>query len=399
MDALTGQLRAAVRTTNESTPAALQEFAVRDARRPWRARFFSSFATLRANLTLQSSAFRHAIRLTLCLVVGEAAAHLLHHPRSYWLAMTIVLVLKQEFAATFNRGILRIFGTILGLIFATALFHILPSGVGLEVFLVGLMVFLLRWAGAANYGVFTIAMSAFVVLVLAIAGVPPMRLMFPRGEMTLLGGVIALTTYLVWPTWERSQAPETLAQLIEATRHYFGVLATARVENRTVDEAELGPARVAARLARSNMEASFERLRAEPGMSAEEIPLVAGILANCHRFARAIMALEVVSVDSAPARQEFRTFASDLDKTLDALVQALRGNASVLENLPDLREDHHRLLNSAGTDVSRYGLVNQETDRMVNTLNTLAEQVGQWLKLRRSIASTHEDASQQLIAE
>jgi hypothetical protein len=62
-----------------------------------------------------------------------------------------------------------------------------------------------------------------------------------------------------------------------------------------------------------------------------------------------------------------------------------------------LREDHHRLLNSAGTDVSRYGLVNQETDRMVNTLNTLAEQVGQWLKLRRSIASTHEDASQQLV--
>jgi hypothetical protein len=34
---------------------------------------------------------------------------------------------------------------------------------------------------------------------------------------------------------------------------------------------------------------------------------------------------------------------------------------------------------------------------MVNTLNTLAEQVGQWLKLRRSIASTHEDASQQLV--
>ena len=379
MDALTGQLRAAVRTTTESTPAALQEFAVRDARRPWQARFFSRFATLRANLTLQSSAFRHAIRLTLCLAVGEAAAHLLHHPRSYWLAMTIVLVLKQEFAATFNRGILRIFGTILGLIFATALFHILPSGVGLEVFLLASMVFLLRWAGAGNYGVFTIAMSALVVLMLAIAGVPPVKVVFARGEMTLLGGVIALITYLVWPTWERSQAPQTLAQLVEAYRHYFDVLATARVENRSPDERELGAARVAARLARSNMEASFERLRAEPGMNAEEVPLLSGILANCHRFARAIMTLEVVSVESAPARQEFRTFALDVDNTLDALVQALRGGASVLENLPDLREDHHRLLNSASTDISRYGLVNQETDRMVNALDTLAEQVRDWL--------------------
>ena len=45
----------------------------------------------------------------------------------------------------------------------------------------------------------------------------------------------------------------------------------------------------------------------------------------------------------APARQEFRTLASDIDKTLDALAQALGGNASALQNLLDLREDHHRL--------------------------------------------------------
>jgi len=37
--------------------------------------------------------------------------------------MTIVLVLKPEFAVTFSRGVLRIAGTMVGLLLATALFH------------------------------------------------------------------------------------------------------------------------------------------------------------------------------------------------------------------------------------------------------------------------------------
>ena len=41
-------------------------------------------------------------------------------------------------------------------------------------------------AGPANYGVFTIAMSALVVLLLAFAGVSPKKVILVRGEMTCL---------------------------------------------------------------------------------------------------------------------------------------------------------------------------------------------------------------------
>jgi uncharacterized membrane protein YccC len=381
MEALAGQLRAAVRSTSESTAAALQDFAVRDARRPWRSRFFGTLAKLGANLALQSSAFRHAIRLTFCLAVGEGVAHLLHHPRSYWLAMTVVIVLKQEFAATLERGTLRIMGTIIGLVLATLLFHAVPPRVGLEVFLIGVMVFVLRSAGAANYGIFSIAMSALVVLLLAITGIPPMKLIFPRAEMTILGGLIALTTFVLWPTWERGQVPEILAQLLEAYRQYFGKLAKARIDGRVPDETKIGPARMAARLARSNMESSFERLRAEPATRLEVISLIASIMANSHRFVRAMMAVEVVSPELAPARPAFRVFAADVDRVLDALIRALRGDASSLRDLPDLREDHHSLVSSAASAISRYDLINEETDRMTNSLNTLAEQVTHWIAL------------------
>ena len=379
MDRLTGQLRAAARSTSESTAAAIQDFIARDAQRPWQSRFFGNVAKLRANMTLRAPAFRHALRLTFCLAVGEALAHRLNHPRSYWLAMTIVIVLRQEFAATFQRGTLRILGTILGLSLATLLFHVRPPGVGFEVLLVAVMVFLLRWVGAGNYGLFSMAMSGLVVLLLGVAGVAPAKLIWPRAEMTVLGGLVALATFVAWPTWERGQLPEMLAQLLEAYRHYFGSIARARIESTGRNETEISPLRMAARLARSNMEASFDKLRAEPAPGPEIISLVAAIMANSHRFVRAVMALEAVSPESAPTRPEFGVFAADVDRMLGAMILGLRREPFNLGDLPDLREDHHRLVCSA--NVSRYHLINEETDRITNSLNTLAEQIAHLMTL------------------
>lgn len=382
MDALIGQLRSAVRSVSETTPAGFEALASRDAMQPWPRRITGKLATLRANLTLHSSAFRHAIRMALCLAIGEVVAHQLHNGRSYWLAMTIVLVLKQEFAATFSRGLLRIGGTILGLLLATGLFHFFPPGIGLKVVLVGIFVFLLRWAGAANYGVFTIAVSALIVVMVAFTGVSPKAVILARGEMTCLGGLIALAAYLVWPTWERTRVGQVLAQMLEAYRAYFHAVAEAHLQGNSRNEAELNRVRLAARLARSNMEASADRLRAEPGTRLEQIDLLTAMLANSYRFVRAVMALEAVPVGAEPVREEFRDFARDVESTIELLAAALRGEKLVVRDLPDLREDHLRLVRSANSEMSRYALVNEETDRMTNSSNTLREQVLQWERLQ-----------------
>jgi len=117
-DALDGQLRAAIDLTRNATPAGAAEFEKREASQPLWLRFTSRVATLRANLNLRSAAFRHAIRLTISIALGDALGRMLHPYRAYWIPMTIVLVLKPEFAVTFSRGVLRIAGTLLGLLLA-----------------------------------------------------------------------------------------------------------------------------------------------------------------------------------------------------------------------------------------------------------------------------------------
>jgi uncharacterized membrane protein YccC len=378
MDALVGQLRSAVRSVSEASPAGVAELEQRDAQQPWKRRISSRTATLRANLTLKSAAFRHALRMSLCLAFGEIVAYQIRGARSYWLAMTIVLVLKQEFTATFSRGVLRIVGTIIGLLLATGLFHFLPLAIGMKIVLVGVFTFLLRWAGGANYGVFTIAVSALIVMMVAFTGVSPKAAILARGEMTCIGGVIALVAYLIWPTWERTLVGPTLAEMLESYREYFQAVVEAHLPGNPRNEAELDRLRMAGRVARTNMDASADRLRAEPGTLPEKMRLLTAMLANCHRFVRAVMALEVVPIGPEPARQEFVDFARDVEKTVEVLCAALRGEKISFRDLPDLREDHHRLVGAASSEIVRYALVNEETDRITNSLNTLREQIVQW---------------------
>jgi hypothetical protein len=47
-------------------------------------------------------------------------------------------------------------------------------------------------------------------------------------------------------------------------------------------------------------------------------------------------------------------------------------------NQPDLREHHHRLVGATSSETLRCALVNEETDRITNSLNTLREQIVQW---------------------
>jgi uncharacterized membrane protein YccC len=386
LDALLGQLRSVIDLASHVTPSGEAEFVHRQAARHWTLRLAGVLATLRANMTLQSSSFRHAIRLAACLCAGEILAGSLGWRRSYWLPMTIAIVLKPDFTSTFTRGALRFAGTFLGLVATTALFHFLTPGIALAIALITLSVFLLRYVGPANYGVLTANVSAMVVLLIALTGIAPSQVIGARAMNTAAGGALALVAYILWPTWERKQVADVLADMLDAYRDSLHAVRTAYLHPNHTYAVELDRARQASRVARTNAEASVDRVLAEPGMSPQRARSLAAMLASSHRLAYAIMSLEagLTSSDSAPPRTEFRTFTHDAELTMHSLSAALRGSPLSLADLPDLREEHHALLAATGDrDVGRYALVNTETDRLTNSLNTVSEQVIEWTKSDR----------------
>jgi uncharacterized membrane protein YccC len=265
------------------------------------------------------------------------------------------------------------------------MFQVLPSGKFVEIVLIAAFVFVLRWAGPANYGIFGIAVSALVVLLIAFTGVAPTQVIWPRGENTIVGGLLALAIYAVWPTWERTRVGETMARLVDAYQVYFSaVVGELSRDAGEVSTAKLDQARLAARLARTNAVASVERMRAEPGSRSEQVALLTGMLASSHRFVHAVMSIEAGILPSAhpQVRSEFHAFAAGVLVTLTGISTLLRSTTRPVHKWPDLREDYRRLIESPGSTGEQYALVNVEADRVTNSLNTLRGQAEAWRKLQ-----------------
>lgn len=382
--ALRGQLRAALEMSARARGgASLESFRI-EAELPPELRPYGAWRRIRANLTLRSAAFRHAARLVTCIMIAEALAVVLRVPHGYWIPMTVAIVLKPDFTATFSRGIARLAGTLAGLLAASLVLHIVPGSTPYYVALAGALTFAVRGVGRANYAILVVSVTGLIVVLLALGGAPALPSMEARGVATLVGGALALAAYAAWPTWERSQTPLVLAEMLDAYRTYFQAVIDSVDDSRSASDSRLSDARLRARLARSNAEASVDRLFAEPRGSVQERSLALRLLASSRQFTRAAMVLEAGTHDPSFPRSwpvEFSAFAKDVGVTLVALASALRGRRAALESLPDLRAEQvglrdavnevERVSGEQAPPPSSVTLALDQTDRMTNAVNTM----------------------------
>ncbi|HTU48152.1 MAG TPA: FUSC family protein [Bryobacteraceae bacterium] len=380
-DALAGQLRAVTELASRTVPAGIEESGRLELARPLKYQMRSWIATLRANLDPRSTFCRHAIRLAVWVALGDAIGRAINGRRAYWIPMTIAVVLKPDFSSTYSRGVLRLAGTFAGLGLATVLYHVFPAIPLTELFLVGTFTFLLRFIGPANYGVFSIAITGLIVFLIAAIGVPPREVVLERGINTAIGGVIALIAYALWPTWERTQVSEAIAEMLDTCREYFHAVVKRFERSDALVQSELDRTRRAWRRARPAAEASVDRIGTEPGIDAEQLQILTSILASSYALVHAIMAIEAGITHRRPETppEAFKTFADDVEFILYYLSAALRGSAAAAKTLPKLREDHRRIVEARDSFSSGDQFIIIETDHITTILNTLREQVMRYL--------------------
>ncbi|MEO9138746.1 MAG: FUSC family protein [Jatrophihabitans sp.] len=383
--ALAGQVRAAV----ESTRAGAGEGRHGDESQGTAAALLRDpLAVLRANLTPSSAVLRHAIRLAVLVAGSDYLVRLVGIERGYWVALTVLVVMRPDFGTTLQRSVMRVIGTVVGLVVATGLVHWIPGGDWWHIALIAVFAFGMRFAGPGNVALSAVSLSALVVVLLQIEGVPAHETLVARSLSTLVGGVLAVLAALTLPVWERRYLPLRLAQLLSAYRAYV-----AAVADPAADRARLQTTRTAARLARSNAQASLDRARAEPVRAQEQIELAATVLANTHRFVHAAVALDAVrrTVRLAGGLPRLQTFLGTAGDVLGSLEVALRTGATC-GPVPGLRPLQEALVEELTGDPGAAGgletatTVIEATDRMANSLDTLV------YEMRRQVNGPHEAA-------
>lgn len=219
---------------------------------------------LRENLTLKSTYFRHAIRMAVVLGAGYVISLVLNiGMHSYWVLLTIMVILKPGFSLTKQRNFQRLVGTIIGGVGGALMLMLIKDQTSLFILLLALMVAtysLIR----INYIVSVMFMTPYILILFSFLEMNTLSVLGERIIDTLIGsGLAFVSSYIILPNWESTHVQGTMRKLLIAN---YGYIAQALkiIAGQPLSITDYKLARKEVYIATANMGSAFQRMITEP---------------------------------------------------------------------------------------------------------------------------------------
>ncbi|MFJ8082048.1 FUSC family protein [Streptomyces sp. NPDC096205] len=211
-----------------------------------------------------SPVVRHAVRVTVVACAGYLLGTALPFGHGYWAPLAAVMIMRPDFTQTYSRAVARFAGTLVGVAVATGVLQLTgadPEVSGaLAVASAALMYLLMRTGQFAAQA----CVAAYVVFLLGMGGEQWTQTVPERVLLTLLGGVLAMVAYAVYPAWETPRLRAHLADWLAAQGRYAAAVVRHYAEPADTSLAEVREALLAARSARAAWHAAVARAAGEP---------------------------------------------------------------------------------------------------------------------------------------
>ncbi|HLR49209.1 MAG TPA: FUSC family membrane protein [Candidatus Sphingobacterium stercoripullorum] len=223
------------------------------------------WSKFRENLNLRSNNFRHSLRLAITLSATYLTVEMLElgHMGTYWILLTILVILRPGFGLTKERNIQRIAGTFIGGIIGFLVLIFVQDEVIRFIFLI--FFFLTAYSFfRINYIILVIFITPYVLILLSFTGMNSLDIAKARIIDTFLGGLLAfLSSYLILPSWESSQIKGRLEKVLVANYNYLVIVLEILLGNPPSLTA-IKLMRKEVYIASANMSSTFQRMLTEP---------------------------------------------------------------------------------------------------------------------------------------
>jgi uncharacterized membrane protein (TIGR01666 family) len=243
------------------------------------------------NLSFHSSHFRHAIRVTLALLLGYAISLFLTLGHGYWILLTILTIMKPAYSITKQRNISRLLGTLTGGVTGFLIIYLIQNQTALFIVMVAAMIVAYSFL-RINY--FTGVAGITVYVLLSLSFLSPKSLhaaLEDRVIDTLIGSAIAsIVSAFVLPKWEHEQINEYMKDALEANKAYFKIIASSFLTG-NLDNTEFKLARKDAFVSLANLGDNFQRMISEPKSKQPRLDLYHQFVVTSHTLTSYIASL------------------------------------------------------------------------------------------------------------
>ncbi|HTI75782.1 MAG TPA: FUSC family protein [Mycobacterium sp.] len=277
----------------------------------------AAVGVIRAHLTWTSPVLRHAIRLSAAAALGVAAARYGGVTHGYWIALTVLMVLRPETAHTYTRCVGRVAGIALGVTVASVLTLMWqPTGSSAAVVAA---VFLAMTYGVARFGYLAVsaALAATVSFLLdinpAAAGAATKDVLFA----VVIGGGLAVVAHVVLPDHGLIRLRQRAGELLKSEIDYAAAVVKAFVHELDHPAEALASAWQRAFRARAAFEAASGAMRADS-------PELRRWLRS-YRAALNAVTSACTSLEGSLANEPSTALTPEFVAAVDDYVDALRG--------------------------------------------------------------------------
>jgi uncharacterized membrane protein YccC len=257
----------------------------------------------------------YVLRLVLCMTAAEVLRGVLPLQRSYWLVLTVAIVLKPDFGSVFARAVQRAVGTLFGVLIGAVLLVSVPHGAWLLPFMV-VAAALLPIGQTRNFGMMAVFLTPLAVLLIDF-GAPTSSpdIVLARLLDTLAGcAVVLVVGYLLWPeTWRVHLGP----RIADAADDLAGYLRVAF----DPDRGARNHGRRRAYRSLSDVRTLFQQQLAEPPPVSGRAAAWWPVIVQLERAADAITeaAIRVANGAPPPSRDGHNLLVADLRELAAAL--------------------------------------------------------------------------------
>lgn len=297
------------------------------------------------NLTFSSSTFRHAIRVSIVMLIGFVVAKSLDFAHSYWILLTILVISKPGFSLTKERNYQRLIGTIVGAFIGMGILMYIHDKNTLFIILLICMIGSYSFQ-RKNYVVSVLFMTPYILVLFDFLGMGGLSVAKERIYDTLIGsGIALLASYSLFPNWEHEKLKEAMVDIIKANRNYFKQVTLLYFE-KTHNLTNYKVARKEVFVNTSNLASLFQRMFSEPKSKQLYIKELHQFTVLNHLLSSYIATLSLYNKEHEFVYTNFEELKPVSENTIYLLNEAaaqLNKHNDDISNVPLIRRKHMEL--------------------------------------------------------
>ena len=337
---------------------------------------------VKQHLTPESVLFRHAIRVSVVLLIGYIFVQVTQIEYGYWILLTALFVSQPNFNATKRRLRLRIVGTLMGIVLGYAILYFVPSIEGqlLLLILSGVLFFDLR---SKQYAQATAFITILALINFNLDGMG-FDAALPRMLNTLIGCALAwFGVSFIFPDWKFRRLSRSIERALTAQCNYLAEV-TEQYKHGRNNGLKYRVVRRAAHNNDADLASLISTLATEPDFDPTQKTLAFEFLCLNHTLTSYIAAL-----GAHRKKIDDPEVLNLLDLALDDIQGSLLRDEMPDLNTPDLLDHIRQRLNLNPEEDQTSLIVLQQLSLILSILNQLS-------RLKQSLSHDRDEQATEL---